>query len=193
MKTSMFRKAACVLIALALGGALCSAACAAEPAEPKPEPEPKPKQQFDNPVRKISSMMKKASELLDKLETGKRTQEEQKKILAELDRLIAMAQKASSSSSQQPRPRPGQKGRQPQQQPRNTGGASQGSSPAPDEKDILRPVKTHLGRGAADLREVWGKLPDVRRDDVLQLLNEKLPLKYKQLLILYFKALSEKK
>lgn len=192
MKTSLFRKAACVSIALALGGALCSAACAAEPAEPKREPEPKPKQQFDNPVRKISGMMKKAGELLDKLETGKPTQEEQKKILAELDRLIEMAQKACSSSPQ-PQPRPGQQGRQPQQQPGNTGGASPGSSPAPDEKDILRPVKTRLGRGAVDLREVWGKLPDVRRDDVMQLLNEKLPVKYKQLLILYFKALSEKK
>jgi len=191
MKTSMFRTAACVSIALALGGALCSAACAAEPAEPKPEP--KAKQQFDNPVRKISGMMKKAGELLDKLETGKPTQEEQKKILAQLDRLIAMAQKACSSSPQQQRPRTGEQGRQPQQQPGNTGGASQGSSPAPDEKDILRPVKTHLGRGAADLREVWGKLPDVRRDEVMQLLNEKLPVKYKQLLILYFKALSEKK
>ena len=191
MKTSMFWKTACVSIALALGGALCSAACAAEPAEPKPQS--KPKQQFDNPVRKISGMMKKAGELLDKLETGKPTQEEQKKILADLDRLIEMAQKTSSSSSQQQRPRPGQQGQQPQRQPGNKGGASQGSSPAPDEKDILRPVKTRLGRGPADLREVWGKLPDVRRGEVMQLLNEKLPVKYKQLLILYFKALSEKK
>ena len=72
-----------------------------------------------------------------------------------------------------------------------TSGAA--SSPAASERDFIRQVSPGVGAGAPDLREMWGKLPDAQRDEVLQLLREKLPLKYKQLLIWYFKALSEKK
>ena len=189
MTSSALRMFRGTMLSMALLAVLGAAADAAEPAAPKPAA----KQQFDNPVRKVSAMMKKAGKLLDTLETGTPTQEEQKKILVELDRLIKMAQKSSSSSSQQQQQQ--QQQSQPknaQQQPKNAGGRP-GSTPATDEADILHPVETHLGAGAPDLREIWGKLPDAPRDDVMQLLREKLPMKYKQLLYLYFKALSEKK
>ncbi len=177
--------AMCILIS-----ALCTGP--ARPAEPVPAGDEKTAElDVNNPVRKISEMMKKAASLLEKFETGSPTQEEQKKILEELDRLIEMAQQSSSSSSQQQQQE--QKPGDPRNssEPRNTGGSA--SSPVTDERDILRQVSPGVGAGAPDLREMWGKLPDAQRDEVLQLLREKLPLKYKQLLIWYFKALSEKK
>jgi len=145
----------------------------------------------NNPIRKISSMMEKAGELLDKLNTGKLTQEEQKKILKELDRLIEMAQSSSSSSSQKPQKKDKQEDPQNRQQPQNTGAA--GSSPMGQERDAFRAVRSRLGTGAPDVRQMWGKLPDAPRGEILQLLSEKLPLKYRQLLYWYSKALSEKK
>ena len=184
-----FKRAALALAALI---ALGASASAAEPAEPQPTA----KKQFDNPVRKLSAMMKKAGKLLDTLETGAPTQDEQKKILAELDRLIKMAQESSSSSSSQQQQKQNQQSQPKNAQPKpgNTKtGRAKGASPAPNETDILGSVRTRLGAGAPDLRAIWGKLPDAPRDDVMQLLREKLPMKYKQLLYLYFKALSEKK
>ena len=156
-------------------------------------------QKADNPLRELSVMMKRAGELLDTLDTGAPTQAEQRKILGELDRLIKMAQKSSSSSSSQQQQQQ-QQNKQKQSQPKNSqqqkpgnSKAGQGNTPAPDESDVLGSVKTRLGDGAPDLRAIWGKLPDAPRDDVQQLLSEKLPMKYKQLLYLYFKALSENK
>lgn len=196
MTTRGFRAFRRVALSLAVVICLAASAGAAEPTKPTGPggPPPTTKRQFDNPVREVSALMKKASELLGTLDTGAPTQEEQKKILAELDRLIKMSQKSSSSSSSQQQQQQ-QKPSQPknsQQKPGNTK-AGQGSSPAPDETDVLGSVRTRLGAGAPDLRAIWGKLPDAPRDDVMQLLREKLPMKYKQLLYLYFKALSEKK
>ncbi len=170
-----------------------SAACAANAAEPvEPEaPAPKPENQFDNPVRKISDLMTKAGKLLETLETGEPTQEEQKKILAELDRLIEMAEKSSSSSSSRQQQQQQQQQQMPQQ-PKNAG-AGGGSRPAQDETDNLRPTTGRPGSGAPDLREIWGTLPQKTRDDVDQLLQEKIPAKYKKLIDRYFRALSEEK
>ena len=196
--------------ALALSVLLCLvvSARAAEPADPPAEPpveagaavaKPDAKEKPENPVLKLSAMMKNAGKLLDTVGTGEPTQKEQKKILAELDRLIEMAQKSSSSSSSQQQQKQQQKQKQgqpknSQQKPGNAKtGQGKGTSPAPNETDVLGSVKTRLGEGAPDLRAIWGKLPDAPRDDVMQLLREKLPMKYKQLLYLYFKALSEKK
>jgi hypothetical protein len=143
-----------------------------------------------NPVRKISSSMKRAGELLEKLETGDPTQEEQKKILKELDRLIEMAQKSGSSGSNSPRDRNRNRSKPRNTTPNNSGG--RGSSPMRDERDVYRAVRPNLGSGAPDLRELWGKLPPKQRDEVLQLLREELPLRYKRLIKLYYKAMSEK-
>jgi len=148
----------------------------------------------DNPICKLSDMMKRAGELLDSLETGEPTQEEQKKVLAELDILIKMAEESSQKQQQQQQqqPNPGEAGQRQQKSPGSSGTAT-GASPMPDESDVTRTVTQQLGEGAPDLRELWGKLPEAQRDDFMQLLSEPLPLEYKMLIILYSKALSEKK
>ena len=176
-----------MLVAVVLTGV----AFATVPSDKPGKTKPKAEVDFKNPVRKISAMMKKAGKLLDQLETGDPTQDEQKKILEELDKLIEMAEKSSSSSSQQQQQRDRNKTKNAKQQPQNSGG--RGSTPMGSERDVFRAVRPRLGAGAPDARQMWGKLPEATRDEILQLLNEKLPLKYQQLLKLYFKALSEKK
>jgi len=158
-------------------------------ASPVPQP-PSAEPDVQNPVRDVSEMMKQAGELLGKLETGTPTQDEQKKILEELDRLIDLAQQSQSSSKQRQQQQ-NQSESQPQPQPQNS--ESRGNSPAQAERNIPRAVGPAAGSEPPDLREIWGKLPDTKRDEVLQLLNEKLPMQYKELIKQYFKALSEKK
>jgi len=179
--------AGAVAAALVLGALLVGRAAAAVP-----DPETRPRADAENPVRGVSQMMKRAAGLLEKLQTGESTQEEQKKILEELDRLIAMAQKAcSSSSSRQQQQQQQQTDPKDVRDPQNAGGASGGNRPMDDERDVLRSVSPDLGEGAPDLREIWGRLPDAQRDEILQLLSEPLPLKYKDLIIRYLKAISE--
>lgn len=155
-----------------------------------------PKPDVDNPVRAISDSMSKAGELLGKSETGKPTQAEQEKALKELERLIELARQAqscSSSSSKQNKSQ-GQQS-QPQGQP-NTGkatGNATGTNPAGASTNVERPVRSGTGTDGININEIWGKLPEAERDKILQQINENLPMKYKQMLYLYFKALSEKK
>jgi hypothetical protein len=176
--------ALCLLVLLPGRGA------AAHPEGKKSPDKREQKMDVNNPIRKISGMMEKAGKLLDRLETGKPTQEEQKKILGELDRLIELAQKASSSSSSSQRRQQNQSG-EPKNSAQPDNSARDGASPMPDSRDVYRVFRPRLGEGAPDLREMWGKLPGAERDEILQLLKEKLPLKYKQLLYLYYRALSE--
>jgi hypothetical protein len=176
------------LLAIALVLALVAPCPAADPPADK---KAKDKVDVENPIRKISEMMVKAAKLLEKLDTGKPTQEEQKKILTELDLLIQMAQQSSSKSSPKPRDRQKQPKDPKAGQPKNSSSSS--SSATKDERDVRRPVTPRLGKGAPDVKEMWGKLRDAPREEIQQLFNEKLPMKYRQLLYLYLKALSEKK
>jgi len=185
-------KHATVVVLMLAAIVLPGVAFATVPPDKPRKTKPKAELGFKNPVRKISAMMKKAGKLLDQLETGDPTQDEQKKILEELDKLIEMAEKSSSSQQQQQQQqRERNKTRNTRQQPQNSGNT--GGSPMQSERDVFRAVRPRLGAGAPDARQMWGKLPEATRDEILQLLNEKLPLKYQQLLKLYFKALSEKK
>lgn len=191
--------------------ALVGAAFAVEPAGGTAKKSTQHKLNVDNPVRKVSSMMKHAGKLMKEFKGAARTaadqekalreqkrvlaeqnriRKEQQDILKELDRLIKLAQQSTSSSSSSKReedPKPGDPKKAPK--PQNSGGA--GSTPMPDERDVFRAVKPRLGSGPPDLRKMWGKLKDAPRGDILQLLSEKLPMRYKRLLYRYFKALSE--
>lgn len=186
--------------AMILAAALIAPAGLAHAAEPAQPAEPGSARgpwitETDNPICKVSDMMKRAGKLLDSLETGEPTQEEQKNILAELDVLIKMAEKSSQQQQQQQQQQqnPGEASQQQQQKNPGSSGKATGASPAPDETDITRTVTQQLGESAPDLRELWGKLPEAQRDDFMQLLSEPLPLEYKLLIILYSKALSEER
>ena len=145
----------------------------------------------DNPVRAVSEAMAKAGEYLDETETGRPAQEEQEKALKALERLIEMAQQSQSSSSSSSKQNQNQQNQAPQNQP-NTG-SSTGTSPAASSTNIERPVRSGTGLEGVDINEIWGKLPEAERERILQQINENLPMKYKQMLYLYFKALSERK
>ena len=185
---------------------LASAAYAIDPPDKDKPKKDERKLEVDNPVRKVSGMMKGSADSLGKVEAPaavgtepKKTpvekidgvKEEQKKILEELDKLIKMAQKSQSSSSSQKKQQKKKDQSEKSQQPRNSGSA--GSSPMSDERDVFRTVKQGRGRGAPDVKEMWGKLPDASREEIQQLPLEKLPMKYQKLLYRYFKALSEQK
>ena len=150
-------------------------------------------QAVDNPVRAISEFMAKAGRLLKKSETGRPVQEEQEKALKELEQLIELAQQSQSrsSSSRKQNQNQNQQNQAPQNQP-NTG-SSTGTNPAAESRDVARPVRSGTGSDAPNINEIWGKLPEAERERILQQINENLPMKYKQMLYLYFKALSEKK
>jgi hypothetical protein len=69
-----------------------------------------------------------------------------------------------------------------------------GQAPAGTERDPrVRPGATELQQKILSGRGIqWGNLPPRARKEVFQLLKEDFPDEYKTLLILYFKALSER-
>ena len=174
------RSILCALPAAALFALATPAAHAIDPAGDTKSGDKQGKVDVNNPIRYISLLMKKAGKLLEALETGTPTQEEQKKALAELDRLIQLAEEASSSAQNQRQRQKQDKdsGSKPPQ-PKDSSGTSTGGSPMSVEADVMRAIRQKLGSEPPDLKEMWGKLPDAARDEILQLLSEKLPLQYK--------------
>jgi len=190
---SVPRTIATLTLAATLGLAPAGRLCAAVPpttATPDTAEAPAEKTALDDVVL----LMKKAAKLLDTLETGTPTQEEQKKILAQIDVLIEQAKKQQPPSGGGSQQKPESKPDQPQpKQPENSTSSAKGSKPVQDERDISRNVNVAPGEGAPDLKEMWGKLPEAQRDEVMQLLTEPIPQKYKTLLKLYWEAIAEKK
>lgn len=71
--------------------------------------------------------------------------------------------------------------------PPGGGGSSSGGGGGGINEDV--PDRAEIG--SRDREKEWGNLPDVLREEILQILQEDMPLLYKELLRLYFKNIDK--
>ena len=153
----------------------------------------------ENPLLGVLQQMREVEILLARGQTGDRTQQLQKQILADLDRLIEQAQKSAVGQAKAPaqgKPESGLPG-----SPQDAGSPGQPKEiPSGMAKSL--PAKTPPGPSAEEkaaeleqlrtlLQQVWGLLPPAQRQQMLETPVEEFLPKYKSLIIDYFRRLTE--
>jgi hypothetical protein len=154
----------------------------------------------ENPLLSIAERMRESEALIAQTRSDEATQSVQKRIVADLEKLIEEARKrcckggspkaqsqatAARPKISQPCAKPGTGEGKPQQKPAVTSNAKPGQTAA--AKPDLQEVRTMIEK------EVWGSLPQRQRQQLLQLPIEEFLPKYEQLIIEYFKRLSEER
>ncbi len=148
-----------------------------------------------DPFQRLSEQIRRAEQRLAGTDSGEKTQQLQREIVADLDKLIAQIeqqqqqkQQSQQSKSQKPssaRPQPGQ-----QQQPQP--GQERDSQQARDSAQGTRnrqQQKPDPNRTKSLLEKAWGMLPKRERQDVMQSSVDDFPSKYQFVIEEYFKAL----
>ncbi|MBA4018865.1 MAG: hypothetical protein C0483_16985 [Pirellula sp.] len=176
--------------------------------EPQPKKQP-PKQQgsggagprdqeanSDNPFVKLSRQVRDAERRLKEADSGEQTQEMQRKIVEDLDKLIAQIEKEqqqkSQSQSQSKKPNAPQQGKQQPKQPKPGNQPGQEADKPTDSGDQLtdkKNEKPNAGKLQDMLEKVWGELPERQRQDVMQASFDDFPAKYQYVIEEYFKTL----
>ena len=131
------------------------------------------KQAQQNPLLQVSRQMKVVVDDLGKLSTGDPTQQKQKRIVSELDQLIAMLEKECEAC------RGGGRGTNNPNKPLNDsrivkgpGGIGDLHAPRPDGKN-------------------WGDLPARERARILQATDDGFPVHYQRILERYYRRVAE--
>ncbi len=141
-------------------------------------------QDWESPLYDLSSRMQHIGRVIEAGDTGKRPQAGQKEIVSILDELIKKAQEQEGGG--------------------NGGGGGGGGPPRGNRQSNSPASRTALPPGASrvgDLRgrnkrkpgEIWGKMGDKEREEVLQALKEKFPERFRELQKWYERALAEEK
>lgn len=154
----------------------------------------------ENPFLLILQQMRESEILLGQGETGPRTQRIQEQILAELDALIARARQTtlakakvspkvssgsvSPGSAQGPTTPSNPKEGSPGQPKESTAKSTPGATPGEEKTADIQHLRTLL-------EEVWGLLPQRRRQQMLEVPVEEFLPQYKPLIIEYFKRVAE--
>ena len=153
-----------------------------------------------NPLLQIAREMRAAERLLAEADSGSKTQDVQKRIVASLDELIRQARRQCSASAAAQAKSQAVASRQPVRQPQRQKEPS-GAERRPDSQPVTDP---NAAPGSSDpqrpspeemrgvLEELWGELPQTEREQMLELPVEELFLpKYEPLIEEYFRRLSE--
>jgi hypothetical protein len=155
----------------------------------------------DEPLLQIARLMREAEGRLAGRDVGPVTQDVQRQIVDDLDKLIEEARKKagqcrSGSSASQPIA-----GRNPQSQPTAPAGQPSGpqsnnpaadSSPRPRENEDP-PERIDTEQVRAIIKELWGELPEQQREQMIESPPEEFLPKYELLIEEYFRRLSEEK
>jgi len=185
------------------------------PAEDRPAPGTKPDEDFQQRLRKelgaaaiseeqeplleIARSMHEAQGRISQSDGGRKTQELQAKIIADLDRLLEQARKSATQSGA-PQPSQSMASRQPVGQPKpGAGGSKSSDKPAtgaeqkPRENAEARKADVQAMRDGL-LKQIWGELPPQVREQMKQWsdFDEFLP-KYEIMIEDYFRSLTEEK
>jgi hypothetical protein len=151
----------------------------------------------DDPFLRLTEEIRDAEARLRRTETGEETQQLQRKIVDDLEKLIAQIeqqqqQRRQSQSQQQKnspsQPQPGQPKPQPGQQQQ----CEQESSKARDSQQGTRSTanrKADPGNLKSLLEKAWGSLPERERQAVMQSSVDDFPTKYQAVIEEYFKTL----
>jgi hypothetical protein len=156
--------------------------------------------QSDDPLVRLSRRVRDAEERLRRTDSGDRTQELQRGIVEDLEKLIAQiekqqAQQSSSKSKSPPggakpgpkKPGPPKPGSQPGDKP------SSNPTDSSDQLTAKKTEKAEAGKLKEMLEKVWGRLPERERQDVMQSSFEDFPAKYQYSIEQYFRTLLERK
>jgi hypothetical protein len=153
----------------------------------------------DNPALDIARQMLDVQRRFADSDAGEKTQDEQKRIIADLDKLIEQAKKSCSGScsSSNPKPcssrtpsnsasnKPGQKpGNKPSNKP------AQQSTQRPPDKKTVKPDPAEMRNAIKDL---WGELPPNVREQMMQNPSEQFVPQYESMIEDYYRRLSEEK
>lgn len=202
-------------ITFGLTGLLFAAVVAADD-PPAAESQPAATAELDARAEKIVKSMKSAHEQLAQRDTGAKTQDLQKSILAELDELLKTPPQKPPSPPD-PMGGGGQSGssggkssqqREASSSPkdRSSSGAAQDSAQRPlpgtqrnrqspaDSVERTGPERSAEIAAARRRRlevEVWGHLPEKLREQLLNTYGEKMVPEYEQLVKKFYEALSE--
>lgn len=154
----------------------------------------------DDPLVRLSRRLRDAERRLRRTDSGDETQELQRGIVDDLEKLIAQIeqQKAQKKSSQSKGPPSGAKSGRKKPGDKKPGNAP-GNEPNPnptDSSDQLTAKKAEkptTGKLKEMLEKVWGNLPERERQDVMQSSFEDFPAKYQFGIEQYFKTLLQRK
>ncbi len=149
----------------------------------------------------IEKMSLSANLLGDKFDSGLGTQRVQEEIIAKLDVLIQAARNqqnnsnsSSSSSASQQQSQPQQVRRQQQNQPQQGENTQQRNpNPANSSSEYLPtdPVEMEINEILAETDVEWGALPERKRDQLMQAMNDKPSSLYRKLTYEYFRRISD--
>jgi hypothetical protein len=155
----------------------------------------------DDPMLQIARQMRRCRQRIAQADSGPGTQQLQRQIVDDLDRLIQQARRSSGQcragtsqsqpSSRSPTPGP----------PHNTAGPANGQqqskNPATTKSPHAAGAKTarkpDLAGTQAIIKRLWGVLPEREREQMLQSPPEEFPPEYELLIEDYFRRLSEEK
>ena len=157
-------------------------------------------QPSNDPFERLTQQIRDAESRLRRVDSGDKTQELQRQIVDDLDKLIAQIEKeqqqqqnqSKSSQSQNKKPGPPQPQQQPSQPQQQPGSGEKDSENANDSQEGTRSStarKPDPGRMRSLLEKAWGSLPERERQDVMQSSVDDFPTKYQFVIEEYFKTL----
>jgi hypothetical protein len=140
-----------------------------------------------NPLANIARHMRNVEKRIGRYDTSAATQEEQRRIVSELEALLQQA--GNSAGNQQ-----GGRGNGSTQAGSGTGEATAGP-PRDSTNRIERGTKEQAETADVKdvLRRMWGHLPDKLRDEMQASVSEQFLPKYERLIEEYYKRLSEQR
>jgi hypothetical protein len=153
----------------------------------------------DNPLLAVARRMHEVQGRIARNDAAQGTQDLQKQIVADLDKLIRQAKKScnkSGSSSSNPQQTAARQPVGPQSpQPKPGGKAGNAPATTSSERQGPDPVarKVDMEQMRAVIKRLWGELPQHEREQLLQLPDEEFLPKYELLIEEYFRRLSEEK
>jgi hypothetical protein len=163
-------RASRLLLTLAVATLLPACASAQEPGQEPGDGFGQPQ----NPIEDVAIDMRVAKLKLDKLSTGKPTQETQDEIVRKLDAIIAQLEKECEACK-------GNRLKNRPQKPANQSGIRKGDGKTGDLTDAKQNGKN------------WAQLPEKDRDRILQSMTEGFPASYRGVLERYYRRLAEEK
>ncbi len=153
----------------------------------------------DNPMVEIARRMRETQQRLARQDSGVGTQQLERQIVDDLDRLIERAGKQSAGQSQPGASKPQPSSRTPTD-PSKTG-SSGGNKPGgktaatgtqrPPGENVTR--KPDAAETRAAIKRLWGTLPEREREQMMQSAVEEFTPKYELMIEDYFRRLSEEK
>jgi hypothetical protein len=153
----------------------------------------------ENPVLDIARRMLDVQSRIAEADAGEGVQGEQKKILADLDKLIEQAKKSCNCSGSCSNPKQGST-RTPSNSAAKKSGAKPGNKPSnkPAQQSSQRPpdrkaVKPDPVEMRNMIKDLWGELPQNIRQQMMQNPTEQFVPQYESMIEEYYRRLSEGK